>query len=336
MVYIHVKRAGNKKYYTLRLSVRKGGKVITKDLENLGSNLSKINLDNLEKKYSKEIKKSYQTLRKFLESNHYLEEVKKKKLKKNLFFTKEKLEEIEAISLHFNKKFKKHHQLTQKDVYQYFLIKFAVSSTAIEGNTISLQEAGKLLREDITPKNKTLREIYDLKNTQKVFFDLLEKKPKLSSKLIEQVHDNLLNNIDTRKGYRVHDIRIFGQPFKPSKGKYVNADMKLLLDWYRKKKQRMHPLALAIFFHHKFENIHPFSDGNGRTGRILMNLILIKHGYPPFLVPVKFRNEYINVISEADEAIKRDLLSVKMEHHQSLFSFLIDQYILTYWNTFLI
>ncbi len=76
MVYIHVKRIGDKKYYTLRTSVRKEGKVITKDLCNLGSDLSKIDIDKLEKKYNDKIRKSYRTLKNFLDKNLYLEKVK--------------------------------------------------------------------------------------------------------------------------------------------------------------------------------------------------------------------------------------------------------------------
>ena len=73
MAYIHVKRIGDKKYYTLRISVRKDNRVITKDLCNLGSDFSKINIDKLEKKYHTEIRKSYFTIKKFMESYYFLE-----------------------------------------------------------------------------------------------------------------------------------------------------------------------------------------------------------------------------------------------------------------------
>ena len=146
MAYIHVKRIGNKNYYTLRISIRKGSKVITKDLCNLGSDLSKVNLENLEKKYKTEIRKSYKTIKKFLESNHYLEKAKKLKHKKNSYYNKKQLLNIEAIKEHLNKKFLKLNVLTQKEHYENFLINFAVNTTSIEGNTITLKEADRLLR----------------------------------------------------------------------------------------------------------------------------------------------------------------------------------------------
>ncbi len=337
MVYIHVKKVGNKRYYTLRVSSRdKDGKVITKDLENLGTDIKKITIKSLEKKYSKEIRSSYRTLKRFLDSNHYLENVKKKKLKKQLLLTKEQLEKIEAAKLHYDKVFLKVHKKTQLDIYKLFLIKFAVSSTSIEGNTITLEQAYRLLVDDILPKGKNLREVYDLQNTQDVFLNLHNKKPPLSLKLIEKVHDSLLKNIDHRKGYRSHDIRIFGQPFKPSYGKYVIADMKILLNWYKKHKNKLHPLVLATLFHHKFENIHPFSDGNGRTGRILLNHILNLQNYPPINISKTTRNEYITVLSLADESIKKDLNNVEHKSYLPLINFIVDQYYKTYWSTFLI
>ncbi|MBW2981700.1 Fic family protein [Candidatus Woesearchaeota archaeon] len=333
MVYIHVKKIGNKKYYSLRISVRKENRVITKDLCNLGSDISKINLDNLEKKYKKEIRKSYKTIKKFLDTNYYIERIKK--VKKSLFFTKEQLINIEAILLHYRSKFLKLNRLTKKETYNNFLIKFAVNSTAIEGNTITLKEARKLFEEDVMPKNRTLREAYDLINTKKVFNFLLNKKPKLDIDLIIKIHDMLLDKTDKRKGLRNHDIHILGQPFKPSPARYVKSDIRLLLEWYNKNKNIIYPLALAIFFHHKFESIHPFSDGNGRTGRVLMNYILSLHNYPPLVISIRSRKEYLDLLNQADKSLKKNLLEINKSYYQDLINFIYSQYKLSYWDTFL-
>ena len=211
MVYIHTKRIGNNKYYTLRISIRKGDKVITKDLANLGDDTSKINIDDLERKYKKEIKKSYSTIKKFLDSNYYIEKAKNSKLTKIPYFTKEQQINIEAVLLHFNSKFLKADKLTKEEIFESFLINFAVNSTSIEGNTITLKQANRLFKEDIIPKNKTLREVHDLVNTKKVLEFLRKEKPSVDLDLIIKIHDQLLENIDKRKGLRSHDIKIFGQ-----------------------------------------------------------------------------------------------------------------------------
>lgn len=336
MVYIHVKKIGGVKYYTLRISYREGKRVVTKDLENLGSDISKIKIENLEKKYRDEIRKSYKSIKRFLDSNYYLEKIKKKKIKQNPFFDNNQLEIVEAARFHFNTRFNKIDKLTKKDVFENFLIKFAVNSTSIEGNTITLKEADRLLKEDIIPKGRTLREVFDLRNTKNVFNGLMKNKPAITLRMIEMVHDSLLENIDQRKGYRTGDISIFGQPFKPSPGRYVRDDMKILLEWYKKNKHNAHPLALAVLFHHKFENIHPFSDGNGRTGRMLMNHILLTNNYPPIVISRRFRKEYLDAMSSADKGIKADLLNADIKHCKKLIAFICSQLEESYWDTFLV
>ena len=159
MVYIHKKIIGNQTYYTLRISERKGNKVITKDICQLGTNLTKIDLEKLEKQYYNEIRKSHRTLKRFLESNIYEEEAKKLKLKKYELLTQDALNSIEATKLHYTNKFLKLDNKTRFEILENFLIRFAVNSTAIEGNTINLKDAAKLFQEEILPKDHTMREV---------------------------------------------------------------------------------------------------------------------------------------------------------------------------------
>jgi Fic family protein len=333
MVYIHKKKIGDVTYYTLRISVRKGDKVIARDLCTLGTDLSKIDIDELSKKYAKEIRKSYKTINLFLSSEKYLEEARKIKHKKFDVISKEQLIEVEATKLHFDK-FLKLEKQTQLDIYENFLIRFAVNSTSIEGNTITMSEAIRLFKEEIVPKDRTTREVFDLTNTKKVFFDLLEKKPEITMDLIIDVHDSLLENIDVRKGIRNHDIHILGQPFKPSPARYVADDLKILLQWYDSVKSKLHPFVLAVLFHHKLETIHPFSDGNGRTGRMIMNLILLKHKYPVFVIERKDRKNYLDAMNKADKATNKSIKNID-SNYDTLVGFMSKQYAESYWDVFL-
>ena len=333
MAYIHVKRVGNNKYYTLRVSLRKGNKVITKDLVNLGRDLSKIKIEDLEKKYHKEIRKSYSTIKKFLDTNYYVEKAGKLKIKKNPYLSKELMIEIEATKIHYNSKFLRLDELTKMEIHKNFLINFAFNTTSMEGNTITLAEAVRLLQENKTPKDKTLREIYDLQNTEKVFFDIINKNKKINHDFIIQIHDKLLENVDERKGYRTTDIRVFRAHFDATPGIYVRTDMNLLLEWYEKNKKRLHPLVMAALFHQKFEKIHPFAEGNGRTGRMLMNYILMKHGYPPFIVRKARRSEYLDALGEGD---KSNIHDADSKYFKELIKFLAEELIDSYWNNFLV
>jgi len=335
MVYLYKKKVGNKNYYYLRASRREGKKVVVKDIAYLGSEIEEVkkNLDNLSS-YKKEIRKSYSTLKSFLDSNYYIEKAKKKKIKKNEFF-KDKQSALEACNIHFTGKFSKLDNLTRKEILQNFLIEFAFNSTSIEGNTINLNEARNLLQEGKTPKDKTLREIYDLQNTKRVFFDLYERefKDQLTSELIIKIHDDLLENIDNRKGYRKTNIRVFKSNFDSSPAEYVKTDMDLLLKWFKENKSKLHPLVLAILFHHKFERIHPFADGNGRTGRMIINYILMQNNHPPIIIQNKFRKEYLEAMRAAD---KSDLTSERIEDYGEIVRFCVDELIGNYWNLFLV
>jgi Fic family protein len=335
MVYIYKKKVGNKNYYYLRASQRKGEKIIVKDIAYLGNDLKEVkkNLDNLNS-YKNEIKKAHHKIKSFLDSNYYLEKAKKRKLKKDVFLNERQLE-LEACKLHFVEKFLELDDMTKKEILENFLVEFAFNSTSIEGNTITLKEAKNLLQEGKTPKDKTLREIYDLQNTQRVFFNLYEKnfKDNLSLDLIIKIHDSLLENIDKRTGLRTIEIRVFKSNFDASPAEYVKTDLELLIKWYKKNMKSLHPLVLATLFHHKFEKIHPFADGNGRTGRMIMNYILMKNKHPPIIIQKKFRTEYLNAMKTADES---DLTSNNFENYKELVNFCVDELLSNYWNLFLV
>ena len=332
MAYIYKKTIGKKEYYYLRASERRGDKVINKDLAYLGSNIEDVkkSLENLPK-YKNEIRKAYKTIHNFLESNRLVDEVKKLKLKQDLFLG-EKLSEVEACKLHYLREFQKHDSLTREEILKNFLIEFAYNTTSIEGNTIKLAEAKKLLEEGKTPKNRTLREIYDLQNTEKVFFEIIESKEEITHDFIINIHKNLLENIDKRIGYRTQDVRVIKANFKSTPAPYVKTDMDLLLKWYSENKEKLHPLVLGEIFHHKFEKIHPFMDGNGRTGRMLLNYILIKNNYPPIVIRNKNREKYLKAMRKADNS---DLFKVKNEDYFELVQFIASEMIESYWNIFL-
>lgn len=335
MVYLYKKIISGEPYYYLRISKKVKGKTIVKDIAYLGKDVNKIQekLDKLPKKYQKEIRKAYRNIKKHIESEYYLKKVRKFKLKGNEYLNKETIEQIEAIRLHYKKIFLKLDEMTKKEVFKSFLIDFAFNTTSIEGNTITLLEAHRLLTENLTPKNKTLREIYDLQNTEKVFFKILKSKSKINHKFIINIHDKLLENIDLRKGYRTHDIRVFRSKFSASPAKYIKIDMNILLNWLEKYEKKFHPIALVSMFHQKFEKIHPFSDGNGRTGRMLMNYMLMRKGYPPIIIRNSKRSEYLDALAKANDA---DLNNIDSKFYKEIINFAAEELIDNYWNNFLV
>jgi Fic family protein len=331
MVYIYKKIIAGKPYYYLRASKRKGKKMIIKDIAYLGNSLEEVKKALESKKYKEKIKKTYKTIHNFIESNHWLEKAQELKLKKDEFIA-EKLLEVKACKLHYNSVFKKLDETTKREILKNFIIEYAYNTTSIEGNTINLEQARNLLVEGLTPENKTLREIYDLQNTEKVFFELINLNEELTSDFIIMVHDNLMENIDARKGYRKTDVRVIKSNFDATPAVYVKTDMDLLLKWYNSNKDKLNPLVLAIIFHHKFEKIHPFADGNGRTGRMILNYILTKNNYPPLIIQKNTRSDYLEVLRKADNS---NPSKAEKEHYFPLVQFVADELISEYWSIFL-
>ena len=335
MAYIYKKIIQGKPYYYFRVSKRVNGKIVVKDIAYLGKDPLKLEnkLKNLPSLYKKDIRNAYRNIKKFVQEGYYLKKVKKLKLKKDPYLTKRFQEDIEAIKLHFNNNFLKKNKITQEETYKNFLIDFAFNTTSLEGNTITLVEADRLLRENLTPKDRTLREIYDLQNTEKVFFDILKSKKEINHDFIIEIHDKLIENVDVRKGYRTHDIRVFKSRFKETHFTYVKIDMGILLKWYKQYENKLHPLVLASIFHQKFERIHPFSDGNGRAGRMILCYMLMRKNYPPLIVKKSNRGHYLDAMALAD---KLDLDNIEPKYHKDLVNYLAEELISSYWGNFLI
>ncbi len=325
MAYIYEKVKGNNTYYYLRLDKKVKGKKIVKDIAYLGNNLQKININTIlnNTEYKKEINKSYKTINKYLSSKYYLEKAKAKKFKKNKHLTKEQQINLEAIKLHFNNRFLKLHKQTQLDIYNNFLISFTYNSTAIEGNTILLRDVKKILSDEkINLKDKTLREVYDLRNTKDTFFDVFNKK--ISVKLIINTHKGLMKDIDNRIDFRNFDVRVIKARFKSAPYFRIEKEINELIKWHNDFKDNS--FVKSILFHHKFEQIHPFADGNGRTGRILLNNILLNNKFPPIIITRKNRTKYLDNLEIAD----------KKEDYKPLIAFMIQEYEQSYWENFII
>ncbi|MDD5182167.1 MAG: Fic family protein [Candidatus Nanoarchaeia archaeon] len=333
MVYVYKKTTGGRNYYYLRVSERKGKKVISKDVAYLGNSIDEVKKGLAALSQHKDsIRKAYKTIHHFLESNYYLEKVLAMKLKKDVFLM-EKLSPVEACKLHYTSVFKHQNEISKNEILKNFVIEFSFNTTSIEGNTITLDEAKNLLQEGLTPKDKTLREIYDLQNTEKVFFKIYGSNEEITHDFIIKLHSGLMENIDVRRGgYRTSDVHVIKASFDATPAPYVKADMEILLGWYKKNEGKLHPLVLATIFHHKFEKIHPFMDGNGRTGRMLLNYILIRNNYPPLVIHKKKRKDYLDALRSADNS---SLTGLKLGDYSDLIMSAADELTETYWTIFL-
>ena len=204
-----------------------------------------------------------------------------------------------------------------KTLHENLVVQWTYHSNAIEGNSLTLQET-KVALEGITIGGKLLREHFEAINHKDaiLFIEELAKKDEiLSEYTIKQIHSLILKNIDDKnKGvYRDTNVIISGAVHKPPQSFDVASQMEDFIKEYNKNKNILHPVELAAFVHIRFVGIHPFIDGNRRTARLLMNLELIKAGFPPVVIDVEDRLEYYKALDIAHTTNDNSLFLKLME-----------------------
>ena len=198
------------------------------------------------------------------------------------------------------------------------------NSNAIEGNTLTYGETRSLILHGLTAQGKPLRDHLDIEGHDtavKAIEDAISDDRELNEVFIRNLHRILLKEpyekeAETPDGQRV--IRIIsigdykttpnnvrtstGETYYFTPPDQVKSAMTDLIDWYRnKEREREHPIIIAATFHYRFVRIHPFDDGNGRMARLLMNMVLIKHGYTVSVIRQENRDDYITHLEQADK-----------------------------------
>ena len=188
--------------------------------------------------------------------------------------------------------------LTQGEVRRLreeFLIDFTYNSNAIEGNTLTLRETALVL-EGMTIDQKPLKDHLEAVGHRDAFLyvqDIAAKDIMLDESVIKNIHALVLMDRPEDKGvYRRIPVRIVGAYTEPVQPYLSEPKIVELLAENEKRKEAMNPIERIARFHLEFEGIHPFIDGNGRTGRLLLNLALIRNGYPPINVKFTDRKRY--------------------------------------------
>ena len=188
-----------------------------------------------------------------------------------------------------------------------FVVEYTYNSNAIEGNTLTLRETDLVLR-GLTIDKKPLKDHMEAVGHKEAFeyvSELVKNKVPISETIIKQIHFLVLaDKKDDRGVYRRVPVRIMGAYHQPVQPYNIETEMEKLLQNYLESKE--HIVTKLARFHIEFEGIHPFIDGNGRTGRLLVNLELMKAGYPP--IDIKFTDR-ITYYDAFDEYYKNNNLS---------------------------
>jgi Fic family protein len=172
-----------------------------------------------------------------------------------------------------------------KKLLEYYKVEYTYDSNQIEGNTLSLRETALVVEKGITISGKSVQEHLEAINHAEavdLLLELVESKLDFNQHRLLELHALVLRGIDKHNAgkYRSVNVRISGSRHEPPEPYLLSTLMEDLFIFYEESKDRLHPVVLAAEMHERLVTIHPFIDGNGRTARLVMNLILMKAGFP--------------------------------------------------------
>jgi Fic family protein len=270
MVSLKRKAIGGKTYYYLGHSYRRKGKMNYKEVylgDKLPSNIEKIKKEFMLEIYKEKWFASFEKIK-----NAYSKELRstpKSALEKNI---------------------------------ETFMIAFTYDSNRIEGSKLSLKDTAILLEHGISPKNKPIRDIKEAESHKKVFYEMLNYKGEISIGTLLKWHKELFNETkpDIAGKIRDYNVYISGSRFRPPSALEILTQIPEFFKWYNLEKNKMNAIELAAQAHLRFETIHPFGDGNGRIGRLLMNFILYSNGYPMIDIRYTDRRSYYTALERSN------------------------------------
>lgn len=194
------------------------------------------------------------------------------------------------------------------DIENTFFIKYVHGTTGIEGNTMTESEVNKLLSAGLTSQNKTLNETIEVANYKDLREYLSDYTGEVNERLIKIINKILMKGVIGRDGrpllageYRTTRAFITGIGYAPPPPEAISKQIYYLLEDYKNGlENNIHPVELASKFHQKFEEVHPFQDGNGRTGREIINLMLQKAGFPRIYITEQQRGDYLDALESGN------------------------------------
>jgi Fic family protein len=201
-------------------------------------------------------------------------------------------------------------------ILQALDIEYTYDSNRIEGSTLTLRETDIIINKGLTIGGKSMREHLEAANHYEAILyirDLVKENMEISESLIKNIHAIVLRGIDRKNGgkYRNMPVAISGSRHVPPQPWQVPKLMEDLALWAKNEAPKLHPVVFAAEIHERIATIHPFIDGNGRTARLLMNLVLLQNGYPIANIPGDAENRlaYYNALEKCNlEQDKSDFI----------------------------
>ena len=187
------------------------------------------------------------------------------------------------------------------------------STNAIEGNTLTWREVERLLIEELSIGGKPVNDVLETLQHERVFRGLIKRRSHpIDLNTILELHESVFRGVKTDAGsWRRINVQISGSKYTPPRMERVIDDMETMIREYDKRDlEGEDTVMLGAWLHHRFESIHPFSDGNGRVGRLLLNLHLLRRSWPPAHVLPPDRARYLSSIEKGHSVGLHDLVDL--------------------------
>ena len=219
-----------------------------------------------------------------IEAMKVAEEVVKYNRKKTESPIKESLQKTLKAIDQCKKTLSQFRKFDSQKIVQALELEYTYESNRIEGNTLTLKETNLVISKGLTISGKSMQEHLEaINHTEAVDFirHLVDKKTNFTERDLLSIHNLILRGIDSENAgkYRKVQVMISGSSHLPPSPLKIRDEMDALFNWYQGNKNTLHPVVLAAEMHERLVTIHPFIDGNGRTSRLVMNLILLQNGY---------------------------------------------------------
>ena len=269
MVTVKKRRVGKKEYFYLKHSVRTAQGIETRE-KYLGPRLP-ANIDEAKRDFLAEI---------YQERWHPL---------------------LEAIRSNYAKELRTIPRSAREKNARFFAVKFTYDTNRIEGSSLTYRETADLLERGLSPRSRPVADVKEAEAHDRVLREVLEYKQDLSLQIILYWHKQLFAETKPAIAGKVrsHQVWISGSRFTPPTPVEVWLLIREFFRWYDRVKTSLHPVELAAAVHLRFVTVHPFTDGNGRVSRLLMNFVLKKHGYPLLDIPYGDRRGYYNALERS-------------------------------------
>jgi Fic family protein len=187
-----------------------------------------------------------------------------------------------------------------------FVTEFTYNTNRIEGSTMTLEDTRLLLERGFVRSPRPAHDVTETQAHARLLERLIAARERVSLSNLLSWHKDLFSQTkpDIAGRLRTYEVRIGSSKHKPPPSEQVEPMLRALIRWSRQSTGRLHACEIAGEFHFRFEHIHPFGDGNGRVGRLAMNMLLFDSGYPMLNVPYDRRRGYYNALEDSD--LKRD------------------------------